>query len=113
MKAWGARLRNPVALAIVLPALVLGALGWYVRWTADDAFIHFRVVDQLMHGNGPVFNAGERVEASTSIAWVLILVVARVVTFGLVRVEYLALVLSLVATVGGLTMAGHAAAKPS
>jgi arabinofuranosyltransferase len=42
---------------------------------ADDGFLHLRVVDQVVDGNGPVFNAGERVEASTSPLWVCLLTV--------------------------------------
>jgi arabinofuranosyltransferase len=38
--------------------------------------MHLRVVDQLIHGNGPVFNGGERVEASTSPLWVAVLALA-------------------------------------
>ena len=43
----------------------------------DDGFINLRVVSQIKAGNGPVFNAGERVEAATSpeasLAWALTL----------------------------------------
>ena len=33
---------------------------------SDDGYIYLRVVDQLLAGNGPVFNNGERMEAATS-----------------------------------------------
>lgn len=59
--------------AILLPAAVLVVLGWTERWVADDAFVNFRVVDQLLAGNGPVFNDGERVEAYSSTLWLLAL----------------------------------------
>ncbi len=39
----------------------------------DDAYIGFQVVKNAIHGNGWVFNAGERVEAVTNIGWLLIL----------------------------------------
>src|SRR5262245_7605731 len=39
--------------------------AWVRRWLTDDGFIYVRVVNQILDGNGPVFNAGERVEAAT------------------------------------------------
>ena len=47
---------------------------------SDDGFIHLRVVEQVAAGHGPVFNVGERVEASTSPLWVALLVLAHPVT---------------------------------
>src|SRR5262245_30710604 len=58
---------------ILLPTVALVALAWQSRWVSDDGFMHLRVVDQLIHGHGPNFNAGERVEASTSPLWVALL----------------------------------------
>ncbi|MBW3548081.1 MAG: hypothetical protein KY452_08125 [Actinobacteria bacterium] len=61
----------------LLPLLVpLGVVAWMAftrRWVADDAYINFRVVDNLFAGHGPVFNAGERVEVATSTVWLGIL----------------------------------------
>ncbi len=42
-------------------------------WVCDDAFISFRYVQQLLRGNGLVYNPGERVEGYTHFLWVLIL----------------------------------------
>jgi arabinofuranosyltransferase len=84
------------------PVVALGVFAWTHRWSADDAFINLRVVDNLLHGFGPVFNHGERVEAYTSPAWVAILAVADLVTP--FRLEWLAVVLG-----GLLTLAGLAA----
>jgi arabinofuranosyltransferase len=39
----------------------------------DDSFITFRYVKNFLHGNGLVFNPGERVEGYTSILWVFLL----------------------------------------
>jgi arabinofuranosyltransferase len=61
---------------VVLPTVVFVALAWQSRWVSDDGFMHLRVVDQLVHGNGPVFNARERIEASTSPLWVAMLALA-------------------------------------
>ncbi len=54
-----------IALTVVLFAVG----GWQRRWIADDGLIVLRTVRNLLAGNGPVFNAGERVETNTSTAW--------------------------------------------
>jgi hypothetical protein len=41
--------------------------------TIDDAFITFRYARNLAHGDGLVFNLGERVEGVTSLSWTLLL----------------------------------------
>ena len=69
------RLDPSLALAFVPVALLL-VVGWELRWVNEDGFIYFRVVDHLLAGDGPVFNAGERIEAYTSPAWLALLAVA-------------------------------------
>jgi len=56
------------AIALVAAGTVLAALRW---WMCDDAFISFRYADHLVRGDGLVFNAGERVEGYTNLAWTL------------------------------------------
>ncbi|MFT3971782.1 MAG: hypothetical protein QM695_16270 [Micropruina sp.] len=58
-----------VALAILLPAAVVGVQTWLRRWVSDDGFINVRVVLQLVAGNGPTYNLNERVEVGTSTLW--------------------------------------------
>lgn len=48
---------------------VVGLGAWQRRWIADDGLIVLRTVRNLLAGNGPVFNAGERVESNTSTLW--------------------------------------------
>ena len=55
--------------ALVIPPVLLFALGWQRRWLADDGLIAARTVRQILAGNGPVFNPGQRVEANTSALW--------------------------------------------
>ncbi|QNE90321.1 hypothetical protein H0194_04930 [Corynebacterium incognita] len=59
--------------AALLGAVVIGVLtfwgAWTRRWMSDDGLIVLRTVRNLMAGNGPVFNAGERVETNTSTLW--------------------------------------------
>jgi len=90
--------------AVLVVAMFVVA-GWLRRWTVDDAFIVFRVVDQVLAGHGVVFNAGERVEAVTSPLWLAILVAASVVP---APVEWLAVVLGLALAAAGVgcAMAG-------
>lgn len=48
----------------------MAVMGYRQRWVAEDAFISLRVVENILAGNGPVFNSGERVEAYTHPLWV-------------------------------------------
>nr|MBC8437242.1 hypothetical protein [Planctomycetota bacterium] len=40
--------------------------AWFSSYTAEDAFIVYRYSENLIHGNGLVFNSGEYVSALTS-----------------------------------------------
>ncbi|HEY2724649.1 MAG TPA: hypothetical protein VGI84_08180 [Pseudonocardiaceae bacterium] len=64
------------SLLTVAAVVVTVVLGWQQRWISDDGLIVLRTVRQLLAGNGPVFNIGERVEANTSSAWTAVLAVA-------------------------------------
>lgn len=74
---------------------------------SDDGFIYLRVVQQVLAGNGPVFNVGERVEAATGPLWVMILSVIHLITQ--VRLEYVAVGLGLVMTAIGVILGTFAA----
>ena len=65
---------------LIAPVVALLVLSWSRRWMSDDGFINLRVVEQLLAGNGPVFNAGERVEIATSPLWVVILTAGSAVS---------------------------------
>lgn len=60
-------------LTVVLVVLIRTA------WVSDDAYITFRSIDQLHHGNGPVWNVRERVQAFTHPLWFLSLSAATLV----------------------------------
>lgn len=68
------RLRRGVLC--LLPACVIVFAGFQRRWMSDDGHIYVRTVRQILAGNGPVFNAGERAEASTGTLWQWLLVLA-------------------------------------
>ena len=60
-----------IAFVGLLAALL--ALAWHNHFIQDDAFIAFRYADHLAHGQGLVFNLGERVEGYTCFLYVLLL----------------------------------------
>jgi hypothetical protein len=68
------RLRRLLWLILVaLPILVFVWNSLYFTpWTVDDAFISFRFAQNLIDGNGLVYNLGERVEGFSNFSWVLI-----------------------------------------
>ena len=76
---------------------------WQRRWIADDGLIVLRTVRNLLAGNGPVFNAGERVESSTSTAWTYLVYLGSLIG-GPLRLEYVALALALALSVAGVVM---------
>ncbi|MGW6692788.1 flagellar motor control protein ZomB [Rhodococcus sp. NPDC054953] len=98
----------PVARLVYLTGIVVtGALflwgAWERRWIADDGLIVLRTVRNLLAGNGPVFNAGERVEANTSTLWTYLIYAFGWVTQ--IRLEYVVLTLALVLSVAAVVLA--------
>jgi len=89
-------------MAAVVAGVVIA--GWLRRWTSDDAFINFRVVENILAGNGPVFSAPERVEVATSPAWLLVLTVAEWVVPG-DAAAWASVVLGIVGTAAGVILA--------
>ena len=61
--------RTSLWVSVVLVAPLFGWGAWQRRWISDDGLIVLRTVRNLLAGNGPVFNMGERVEANTSTLW--------------------------------------------
>jgi len=99
--------------ALWLPAVVLGVLAWRHRWVADDGFIDLHIADNLLSGLGPVFNAGERVEAYTSPLWVALLALVAwptkpFVAEGLPPFEWISVGLGLLISVAALGIASMA-----
>lgn len=65
---------------LTFPALALAVFGLassivFLRnaWVVEDQFITMRVVENLVHGYGPNFNVGYRVQAFTHPLWMLLL----------------------------------------
>ncbi len=91
-------------LSVTLVSALWAWGAWERRWIADDGLIVLRTVRNLLAGNGPVFNAGERVESNTSTAWTYLVYLGSVIG-GPLRLEYVALALSLIFSVAGVVMA--------
>jgi len=90
-------------ISVVAVAVLFGWGSWQRRWIADDGLIVLRTVRNLLAGNGPVFNQGERVEANTSTAWTYLMYLGSWVG-GPMRTEYVALALALVLSVLGVAL---------
>jgi arabinofuranosyltransferase len=102
--------RRLLQLAVLLaPVVFIAVMGWHRRYLDDDAFFNFRVIDQIWAGHGPVFNAGQRVEMTTSTLWLFLLVVGHAV-LPFVKLEYLSLAGGLVLTCLGIWWAQRGAA---
>ena len=88
-------------------AAVTGALflwgAWERRWIADDGLIVLRTVRNLLAGNGPVFNAGERVETNTSTIWTYLVYAGSWLSEG--RLEYVVLTIALVLSTAAVVIA--------
>jgi arabinofuranosyltransferase len=97
------------ALGLGLAPALLAVLGAAYRWTSEDAFIDFRVVQHLLAGHGPVYAVGERVEAYTNPLWVAILALLAVPLRPFlgerVPLEWLAFALGLAGSAAGLLLA--------
>ena len=102
---WADRARVAVWLG---PALVVAYAGFQRRWMSDDAYIYVRTVRQVLAGNGPVFNAGERVESSTGTLWQWLLVAAGTAGVDPVSAAVLG---GLLLTAAGFALAGLGALR--
>lgn len=65
----GARLRERLGPGAIIAIGVL--LAWSQRFVLDDAFISLRYAANFVHGEGLVFNPGERVEGYSNFLWTL------------------------------------------
>lgn len=102
-------MRTRSLLACAAPIVMVAVLGWTNRWVSDDGWINIRVVEQVLAGNGPVYNIGERVEVTTSTLWFWVLVAgAAVVPW--VEAQITGAAVGLLLTLAGMTLASLGAA---
>ncbi|OBI55367.1 hypothetical protein A5667_24090 [Mycolicibacterium fortuitum] len=97
-------MRVSLWVSVVVVAGLFGWGAWQRRWIADDGLIVLRTVRNLLAGNGPVFNAGERIEANTSTVWTYLVTLGAWLG-GPVRLEYVALAFALTLSVLGVVLA--------
>ncbi|MFF2554564.1 flagellar motor control protein ZomB [Nocardia sp. NPDC058058] len=98
------RLARPVLVSgILLTAATFAVGAWERRWIADDGLTVLRTVRNLLAGNGPVFNAGERVEVNTSTAWTYLIWFFSWLTQA--RLEYVVLGIALTLSVTAIVFA--------
>jgi len=95
--------RVSLAVSVVCVVVLFGWGAWQRRWIADDGLIVLRTVRNMLAGNGPVFNEGERVEANTSVAWTYLMYVGSWLA-GPMRMEYVALAFALTLSLLGMAL---------
>jgi len=68
------RISTPQLSSILALPFFLVYIWILVRtaWVCDDAYITFRSVENFIHGYGPVYNIGERVQTFTHPLWFLV-----------------------------------------
>lgn len=64
---------------LVLAAVVIFLVGVRRYWfyTVEDAYISFRYCDNMLSGNGLVYNPGEPVEGYTNFLWIMLIALPR------------------------------------
>jgi len=93
---------------LAVPVIIFVWASWQVRLFYDDGYIYTHVLQQVIAGNGPVYNVGQRVEAFTSPAWVGLMLMVHLVSP--VSLEATAVLVGIACGTGGFVaaMAGSA-----
>ncbi|GFG53831.1 flagellar motor control protein ZomB [Mycolicibacterium agri] len=102
--------RISLGFSVVVTAALFAWGAWQRRWIADDGLIVLRTVRNLLAGNGPVFNKGERIEANTSTLWTYMNYLGALIG-GPTQIEYVALWLALPLSVAGVVFLMLGAAR--
>lgn len=101
--AFGENRRLVQGAVLAIPLVLLACLAWTHKNMFADGYVYLHVVQNLLAGHGPVFNAGQRVEAVTSPSWTYLLALSGLLTpFPL---TWVAAVLGIVCTLGGAALA--------
>ena len=88
-------MQRKITIIFLSTIIVRVIFHWLTNFTFDDAFITFRYVENLVVGNGFVYNKGEAVLGTTTPLFTLVLSVVRVIGF---QVEQAAMLVSLLAS---------------
>ena len=103
--------RSPIRLpgwwVLLVPVVMVLVGAWVYRWVDEDAFINFRIIDNLAAGHGLVFNVGERVEVDSDPLWLFMLAgLHEALPF--VALEWLSVLLGMACTGAGFVAGGEA-----
>ena len=79
----------------MVPVVIVLVGAWLYRWVDEDAFINFRIIDNLLAGHGLVFNLGERVEVDSDPLWLFTLTALHEI-LPFMALEWLSVLLGLV-----------------
>jgi len=74
------RIKSKTDLFFLFSVLIGIAVFFKNAWVSEDAYILFRSLEQVLVGNGPVWNPHERVQVFTSPLWFLILIFPRIIS---------------------------------
>ncbi len=81
-------------LILLLVVILILILGFFMRTIImDDAYISLRYADNLLSGNGLVFNIGDKVEGITNIGWTFFLVLFLPLLGSLLTIKIIGLIL--------------------
>src|SRR5687768_6750074 len=79
--AWALRSRRVSArIGFVFAGILFSIVFIANCWIGDDAFITFRVSDNLINGYGPRWNVAERVQVFTNPLWMFLMAGAAAIT---------------------------------
>lgn len=71
-----------IGVVIAIVGLSFAQLRAFVPITIDDAYITFAYAKNILAGNGAVFSPGERIEATSSFLWAILLIPFELVGIG-------------------------------
>src|SRR5688572_6848263 len=81
IEAWTLRSRRASArIGFVLAAVLFSIIFIANCWIGDDAFITFRVSENLINGYGPRWNVAERVQVFTNPLWMFLMAAVAGIT---------------------------------
>jgi arabinofuranosyltransferase len=106
---WPPSAKDRQRLLLIIPVVIYAILAWQRRWMQEDGFINLRIANQVLAGHGPVFNAGQRVEAYTSPLWLAILVVLKGLLGWALPFEWLAVLAGIALSVAGVAFVVYGA----
>jgi arabinofuranosyltransferase len=83
--------------------VILAWAAWTHRNEFVDGYIYLHIVQNILAGNGPVYNSGQRVEAFTSPAWTFLLAAVGFATRA--SLVWISVIMGILLTLAGLAIA--------